>query len=87
MRGSYGKGTRRQAERKSSDWTVPLQLTPKCRPEQPGYHACTHQLEYALGAEVEKAVRGRRIAGATFYRIIARGFALLREVGYLPESS
>jgi hypothetical protein len=41
----------------------------------------------ALGAEVEKPVRGRRIAGATFYRITARGFALLREVGYLPESS
>jgi hypothetical protein len=50
----------------------------------PVHHACIHQLEYAIGAVVEKPVWERRIAGATFYRITDRGFALLREVGYLP---
>jgi hypothetical protein len=53
----------------------------------PVHHACTHQLEYAIGAVVEEPVRGSRIAGATFYRITERGFALLREAGYLPEDS
>jgi len=48
------------------------------------HHACLHQLEYAIGAIVEEHVRERRIAGATFYRITDRGFALLREAGYLP---
>ena len=42
----------------------------------PVHHACTHQLEYAIGAVVD----------FTPYRITDRGFALLREAGYLPES-
>jgi hypothetical protein len=53
----------------------------------PVHHACTHQLEYAIGAVVEEPVRGSRIAGATYYRITDRGFALLREAGYLPDSA
>ncbi len=48
------------------------------------HHACVHQLEYAIGAIVEEPVRERSIAGATFYRITDRGFALLGEAGYLP---
>ena len=30
----------------------------------PVHHACTHQLEYAIGAVVEEPVRGSRIAAA-----------------------
>jgi hypothetical protein len=50
----------------------------------PVHHACMHQLEYAIGAVVEEPVRERRTTGATYYRITARGFALLGEAGYLP---
>jgi hypothetical protein len=49
----------------------------------PVHHACMHQLEYAIGAIVEEPVQERRTAGATCYRITDRGFALLREAGYL----
>jgi hypothetical protein len=52
----------------------------------PVHHACIHQLEYAIGAVVEEPVR-EGMVGFTPYRITDRGFALLREAGYLPEDS
>jgi hypothetical protein len=51
----------------------------------PVHHACTHQLEYAIGVVVEEPVR-EGMVGFTPYSITDRGFALLREAGYLTES-
>ena len=47
------------------------------------HRACMYHLE-AMGAILEEPVR-EGILGFTPYRITARGFALLREVGYPSE--
>ena len=48
------------------------------------HRVCMYHLE-AMGAIVEEPVQVGIIGGFTPYRITARGFALLREVGYPSE--